>query len=88
MFIVPENTLLEYQTKIEALPMNKYINYQDGQYSLFNGNYQTSVYVKIVDNKFNIISDNNICLQDDILILLKNDYNNYNVFDKIIIAEV
>ena len=88
MFIVPQNIVLEYKTKIEALPMNKYINYQDGQYSLFNGNYQTSVYVKIVDNKFNIISDNNICLQDDILILLKNDYNNYNVFDKIIIAEV
>ena len=55
MFIVPENIILEYKTNIDTLPMNEYKNYQDGQYILFNGNCQTSVCVKIVDNKFNII---------------------------------
>ena len=64
-------------------------NYIDnGIYMLFNGNTQTTVYVKLINNLLEIISETNICLQDNILILLKNDYNSFNIFDKIIIGKI
>ena len=84
MFIVTKDTILDYQTNIEAKIL--YGNVINGNYILFNGNTQNQVYVEITDDKL-IITDN-IYLQDDILILLKTDYNYYNIFDKIIIAKV
>ena len=83
MFIVSEDTILDYKTKIEAKIL--YGNVINGTYILFNGNIQNQVYVEITDGK--IIITDNIYLQDDILILLKTDYNNSNIFDKIIIAK-
>ena len=53
-----------------------------------NGNTQTLVDIKLNNNILDITSENNICLQDNIIILLKNDYSAYTVFNKIIIAKI